>query len=80
MSGRVLENKATVESIPERRPENEETAVEEAGEHKENAPERAGVKVWRCRVCGYLCARDKPPELCPICKVTRDRFEPFEFG
>ncbi len=38
-----------------------------------------GVKVWRCRVCGYLCAREAPPETCPICKVSRDRFEQFEF-
>jgi ABC-type ATPase with predicted acetyltransferase domain len=22
--------------------------------------------VWRCKVCGYLCARDGPPEVCPI--------------
>jgi len=33
--------------------------------------------VWRCRVCGYLCARDKPPEICPICKVGKERFERF---
>jgi ferredoxin-thioredoxin reductase catalytic subunit len=33
--------------------------------------------VWRCRVCGYLCARDEPPNVCPICKVTKDRFERF---
>ena len=33
--------------------------------------------VWRCGVCGYLCARDQPPEICPICKVTKERFERF---
>jgi ferredoxin-thioredoxin reductase catalytic chain len=33
--------------------------------------------VWRCKVCGYLCARDNPPEVCPICKVKKDRFEKF---
>ena len=33
--------------------------------------------VWRCRVCGYLCARDDPPETCPICRATKDRFERF---
>jgi rubrerythrin len=36
-----------------------------------------GYPIWRCRVCGYICARDEPPEICPICKVTRDRFERF---
>jgi ferredoxin-thioredoxin reductase catalytic subunit len=33
--------------------------------------------VWRCKVCGYLCARDEPPGICPICKVTKERFERF---
>lgn len=35
------------------------------------------LPVWRCRVCGYLCAREQPPAICPICKVTKDRFERF---
>jgi len=38
--------------------------------------------VWRCKVCGYLCARDAPAGACPICKA-RDRWErliwPFIF-
>ena len=33
--------------------------------------------VWRCNVCGYLCAREKPPEICPICKARHERFERF---
>lgn len=33
--------------------------------------------VWRCKVCGYLCAREDPPGLCPICKADKDRFETF---
>jgi rubrerythrin len=33
--------------------------------------------VWRCKVCGYLCARDAPPEVCPICKAKKERFEKF---
>lgn len=35
------------------------------------------VPVWRCRVCGYLCARDSPPETCPICRAKKERFERF---
>jgi len=31
--------------------------------------------LWRCRVCGYLCSRGQPPEVCPICKARKDRFE-----
>jgi rubrerythrin len=33
--------------------------------------------VYRCKVCGYLCARDEPPEICPICKAKKERFERF---
>jgi ferredoxin-thioredoxin reductase catalytic chain len=33
--------------------------------------------LWRCKVCGYLCARDEPPDVCPICKAGKDRFERF---
>jgi ferredoxin-thioredoxin reductase catalytic chain len=35
------------------------------------------LPVWRCKVCGYLCARDEPPEICPICKAGKERFERF---
>jgi rubrerythrin len=80
-------------SIPERRQEKEAGALAEqgaqAGAPEAGAGAAAGskpsgaqpeIKVWRCRVCGYLCARANPPETCPICKVSRDRFEPFDFG
>jgi rubrerythrin len=47
---------------------------------QKSGPEGSGeIKVWRCRVCGYLCARPEPPETCPICKVSRERFEEFKF-
>ncbi|MDI6831409.1 MAG: ferredoxin:glutaredoxin reductase, partial [Actinomycetota bacterium] len=35
------------------------------------------LPVWRCKVCGYLAARERPPEVCPICKAGRERFEEF---
>jgi len=44
------------------------------------SPGRPGAlpyPVWRCRVCGYLCARKEPPEVCPICKAKKERFERF---
>lgn len=40
-------------------------------------PSTAAYPIWRCRVCGYLCAREAPPEVCPICKARKDRFERF---
>jgi len=46
-------------------------------------PERRGTdptpnRLWRCKVCGYICSRPHPPDVCPICGVTHDRFEPLE--
>ncbi len=41
-------------------------------------PDRAAIfryPLWRCRVCGYLCSRAGPPEVCPICRAKKDRFE-----
>lgn len=65
-----------MESIPERRPEERPVIEEKSAEGRSAAGD---VRVWRCKVCGYLCARVSPPEVCPICKVGRDRFEPFRF-
>ncbi len=38
----------------------------------------SSTPVWRCKVCGYLCARPDPPLKCPICKADKDRFERFD--
>ncbi len=73
MSRRVLDGEAAVESIPERRDLGTPMNAEES---RPDVP-RDGLTVWRCKVCGYLCARKAPPEICPICKVGRERFEPF---
>ena len=40
-------------------------------------PGSLAYPVWRCKVCGYLCARGEPPESCPICHATKGRFERF---
>ncbi len=63
-------------SIPERRPppEQRRKARKEAAA---GALSGLPYPVWRCRVCGYLCARDEPPELCPVCKARKERFERF---
>ena len=63
-------------SIPERRPPR--GAREQKGAAAPAAtPQRLEYPVWRCKVCGYLCARDAPPEQCPICKARKDRFARF---
>jgi ferredoxin-thioredoxin reductase catalytic subunit len=74
VSRAVVEGKTNIGSIPERRP------PPEARERlKPVAPQLTALTlpVWRCRVCGYLCAREGPPEVCPICKAKKDRFERF---
>jgi len=63
-------------SIPERRPppkERSKVAIKPAESSISSFP----LPVWRCKVCGYLCAREAPPEVCPICKAEKERFERF---
>jgi ferredoxin-thioredoxin reductase catalytic chain len=62
-------------SIPERRlpPGERKKESQKAGMR----PSGLSLPVWRCKVCGYLCAREQPPEVCPICKAKKDRFERF---
>jgi len=62
-------------SIPERRPPPAERKRET--QKKGRKPTGLPLPVWRCKVCGYLCAREQPPEVCPICKAKKDRFEQF---
>ena len=78
VSAAAVRGEEKVTSIPERRPPPDERArQQEATEARAEALSSLAYPVWRCRVCGYLCARDEPPEVCPICKVKRERFERF---
>lgn len=76
VSGEILKGEKKLTSIPERRP-----GPDERSKTKKSASEQQvtsfSLPVWRCRVCGYLCAREEPPEICPICKVGKERFERF---
>jgi ferredoxin-thioredoxin reductase catalytic subunit len=76
VSEEVVQGKKKAGSIPERRPTKDER---DELEKSKSAGIRSNVKmpVWRCKVCGYLCARDEPPEVCPICKAEKERFERF---
>lgn len=79
VSERVSKGERMVGSIPERRPPLEERLDEEAkkGRKGEGKPGGLSYPVWRCKVCGYLAARDNPPSICPVCKATKERFEKF---
>jgi ferredoxin-thioredoxin reductase catalytic subunit len=76
----ILEGKKKVRSIPERRYKKKERDVIEKAKKPEEKVSKSGYPVWRCRVCGYLCARENPPAVCPICKAKRERFERFTFS
>ncbi|MFU8796322.1 MAG: ferredoxin-thioredoxin reductase catalytic domain-containing protein [Dehalococcoidia bacterium] len=75
VSEAVLTGEKSAHSIPERRlPAEQRTKkVRASGGQLSRLPH----PVWRCKVCGYLCARGKAPEVCPICKAKADRFERF---
>jgi len=73
----VLQGEREVQSIPERRPPAGQRAQDRPARASERPGGETALPVWRCRVCGYLCAREKPPGVCPICKAKRDRFERF---
>ncbi len=80
----VVSGKKKIGSIPERRPTEDERKAAKAREDAANAAGMkpgglpgAARKVWRCKVCGYLCAMENPPGKCPICKADKDRFEEF---
>ncbi|MBD3348965.1 MAG: ferredoxin:glutaredoxin reductase [Candidatus Eisenbacteria bacterium] len=79
VSEEVLRGDKDLEPVPERRPPEEDRA--RARERRSGTGgsfgQGAAYPVWRCEVCGYLCARDDPPEVCPICKARRDRFTRF---
>ncbi|MCX6554866.1 MAG: ferredoxin:glutaredoxin reductase [Candidatus Aminicenantes bacterium] len=73
----VMEGRKQAASIPERRPPASERRAARA-EISGNLPVgKLSQPVWRCKVCGYLCARGEPPDTCPICKAKKDRFERF---
>lgn len=76
VSQAVVNGEEKVRAIPERRPPPEKRKKLKS---KEQEPSLSSLPlpVWRCRVCGYLCAREEPPEICPICKAKKERFARF---
>ncbi|MGB9177384.1 MAG: ferredoxin-thioredoxin reductase catalytic domain-containing protein [Methanoregula sp.] len=78
VSDAIAHGEQQVVPVPERRPPRSMRKTGSAGPAVLATPAPVfPLPVWRCRVCGYLCARDQPPGICPICKVTKDRFERF---
>jgi ferredoxin-thioredoxin reductase catalytic subunit len=79
VSDDVVNKDKKIMSIPERRQvqEMQQPMIDGQESEKNVFQAKRDVIVWRCRVCGYLCARNQPPQRCPICKATKERFERF---
>lgn len=87
VSDAVRDGHQELQPIPERRPSEEEREAASHDTPKASAEADHeevlvgftwhGIPVWRCKVCGYLCARPLPPLKCPVCKADQDRFERF---
>jgi ferredoxin-thioredoxin reductase catalytic subunit len=82
----VFEGKIPIQQILERRPDEKqvrayavstETVTEKSSERTDDfieKPPEARMKMWYCKQCGYVCFREEPPYVCPICKAKRDMF------
>ncbi|MBU1075826.1 MAG: ferredoxin:glutaredoxin reductase [Spirochaetes bacterium] len=76
VTDKIIKGEKEISRVPERRPR--DPLMRKAKETGSNKKVPSLSKpVWRCKVCGYLCAREEPPEKCPICKVDKERFERF---
>lgn len=73
----VMKGHKGLSSIPERRPSLALRTGHQGGATPQANSRSLSYPVWRCKVCGYLCARNEPPEACPICKAKKERFERF---
>ena len=86
----VFEGKIKISQIQERRPvEKQLRAYEISAEAPikqqtvtEFGPFQVGkvtsqitLKLWYCKQCGYVCFREDPPYVCPICKAKREMFD-----
>jgi ferredoxin-thioredoxin reductase catalytic subunit len=83
----VYEGKTPIVPIPERRPmekqvraqgETVEVPAEKEEEEKvtkvAKKTSKIEKKMWYCKQCGYVCFREDPPYVCPICKAKREMF------
>ncbi|HBH46559.1 MAG: ferredoxin:glutaredoxin reductase [Candidatus Jacksonbacteria bacterium RIFOXYC2_FULL_44_29] len=76
VSRQLAQTGEPIKPIPERRPTKQDRLKSSNKKEIAMSEESNSIKypIWRCEVCGYLCARDEAPDTCPICGVSRDRF------
>lgn len=80
----VYEKKTPTHPIPERRPtKKQDRAYKLSDEYKTTeTPCKASakqssevkMKLYYCKQCGYVCFREEPPYVCPVCKAKKEMF------
>ena len=82
----VFEGKIPIQPIPERRPlgkqarayaVSEKANTEKPSERTTSFAEKSSetkMRMWYCKQCGYVCFREEPPYVCPICRAKREMF------
>lgn len=81
----VAEGKIPITSIPERRPREKQTRAYSISldtlEHTLSQTQISSLNeseiknsLWYCKQCGYVCFREDPPQICPICRAKREMF------
>jgi ferredoxin-thioredoxin reductase catalytic subunit len=81
----VHDGKKDINPIPERRPTKKQARAYSISKEPptDNVPQtvekdvkqsQISSKVWYCKQCGYMCYREDPPYLCPICKAKKEMF------
>jgi ferredoxin-thioredoxin reductase catalytic chain len=79
----VFDGKTPVQPVPERRPKEKQNRAYEVtsstpvAERKAEPSSKVEKKLWYCKQCGYVCYREEPPYVCPICKAKRELFAPL---
>ncbi|MEI7690215.1 MAG: ferredoxin-thioredoxin reductase catalytic domain-containing protein [bacterium] len=74
VSKKIRNGEKGIGPIPDRRKDN---GARSKMENEKCEKMKLNLPVLRCKVCGYLCAREEAPETCPICGADKDRFEQF---
>jgi ferredoxin-thioredoxin reductase catalytic subunit len=80
----VYKGKTPIQPIPERRPMEKQMRAytgspetpkktQETTKQSEKPP-TIEMKLYYCRQCGYVCFREDPPYVCPICKAKKEMF------
>lgn len=82
----VLEGKTPIQPIPERRPPEKQARAYTGSEVVDTIkpsegtasfvekPSEIEMRMWYCKQCGYVCFREEPPYVCPICRAKREMF------